>query len=117
MLTSCNVYTIADYKMDMLLRYYNATTSDLIVNFGIPTNTYKYGDMTLVEYYREETKYVPKSYTVRKDTYNSSDRVYSDTEVRISESGGYTQKYTCKKTFYLRNERIFDVRIEGNDCL
>lgn len=116
LLSSCRLYTIDDYKMEMMGKYYGANAGQLVVDYGIPTNAYTYGDMTLIEFYREENEYIPKSYTVKKDNYNSKNSPYSDTTVTISEEGGYSVNHNCKTTFYLRNGKVFDLRFDGNDC-
>ena len=108
MLCSCRLYTIDDYKMELLGKYYGADIRKLVLDYGIPSNTYQYGDITIVEYYKENTKYIPKYSTV--STYSYSD------EIDINEYGGYYVKYSCKTIFNLKNGRVFDLKFEGNNC-
>lgn len=115
-LCSCRVYTINDYKNEMLGKYYGVDANRLVIDYGLPTNAYNYGNMTVYEFYKERTQYIPKTYTVEKDNYRPKDSPYSDTTVTISEEGGYSVTYSCKTIFYLTNGRVFDLRFDGNDC-
>ena len=108
MLNACRLYTIDDYKMEVLGKYYGADMTRLLVDYGIPSKSYTYGDITIVEYYKESTNYVPRRSTVSAD-------YYSD-EIEINEYGGYYVNYNCKTIFNLKNGRVYDLNFEGNSC-
>ena len=79
----------------MLGKYYGADIEKLILDYGIPNNTYTYGDITIVEFYKENTGYIPKSSII--DVYGY------DSGIKINEYGGYYVNKKCKTIFSLKN--------------
>lgn len=115
-LNACRLYTMEGYKQEILGKYYGADYERLMIDYGLPTNTLNLGGIFLIVYDKKEVYYVPKTTTSTTKFEKAQYNPYLTSTTNTDEIGGFYQEWRCRTTFYLRNGKVFDVKLEGNNC-